>query len=140
MGLSQTAEWEEWAARYARIALGAAFLSAVAGRFGLWGGHLNWDNFARFIERTRELNAFMPASTMPLLAWAWLFTLPGLLLTALGVPSSRKGAGYASIPGPVVLLLVAMYCGIPAAIETNRIAAEIFGQVTPTAAGSAING
>jgi 4-carboxymuconolactone decarboxylase len=32
-----------------------------------------------------------------------------------------------------VLLLVAMYCGIPAAIETNRIAAEIFGKdsVTP---------
>jgi len=27
-----------------------------------------------------------------------------------------------------VLLLIAMYCGIPAAIETNRIAAEIFGQ------------
>jgi 4-carboxymuconolactone decarboxylase len=26
-----------------------------------------------------------------------------------------------------VLLLVAMYCGIPSAIETNRIAAEIFG-------------
>ena len=26
-----------------------------------------------------------------------------------------------------VLLLVAMYCGIPAAIETHRIAAEIFG-------------
>jgi len=25
-----------------------------------------------------------------------------------------------------VLLLIAMYCGIPAAIETNRIAAEIF--------------
>ena len=26
-----------------------------------------------------------------------------------------------------VLLLVAMYCGVPAAIETNRIASEIFG-------------
>jgi 4-carboxymuconolactone decarboxylase len=26
-----------------------------------------------------------------------------------------------------VLLLVAMYCGIPSAIETNRIAAEVFG-------------
>jgi 4-carboxymuconolactone decarboxylase len=26
------------------------------------------------------------------------------------------------------LLLVAMYCGVPAAIETNRIAAEIFGE------------
>jgi 4-carboxymuconolactone decarboxylase len=29
-----------------------------------------------------------------------------------------------------VLLLVAMYCGIPAAIETNQIAAEIFGSST----------
>ena len=27
-----------------------------------------------------------------------------------------------------VLLLVAMYCGIPASIEPNRIAAEIFGK------------
>ena len=31
-----------------------------------------------------------------------------------------------------VLLLVAMYCGVPAAIEPNAIAAEIFGEV-PTA-------
>ena len=27
-----------------------------------------------------------------------------------------------------VLLLVAMYCGIPAAIETSKIAAEVFGE------------
>jgi 4-carboxymuconolactone decarboxylase len=33
-----------------------------------------------------------------------------------------------------LLLLVAMYCGIPAAIETNRIAAEIFGE-TPSSTG-----
>jgi 4-carboxymuconolactone decarboxylase len=30
-----------------------------------------------------------------------------------------------------VLLLVAMYCGIPAAIEPNQIAAEIFGKDAP---------
>jgi 4-carboxymuconolactone decarboxylase len=29
-----------------------------------------------------------------------------------------------------VLLLVAMYCGVPAAIETTRIAAEIFGEAS----------
>ena len=29
-----------------------------------------------------------------------------------------------------VLLLVAMYCGVPAAIETTRIAAEIFGDTS----------
>ena len=32
-----------------------------------------------------------------------------------------------------VLLLVAMYCGVPAAIETNRIAAEIFDGAPDTA-------
>ena len=48
------------------------------------------------------------ARMMGLLAWAWLFTLPGLVLTALGVPAGRRYAGYASIPGPLVLLLVAV--------------------------------
>jgi 4-carboxymuconolactone decarboxylase len=33
-----------------------------------------------------------------------------------------------------LLLLVAMYCGIPAAIEPNRIAAEIFDE-TPSSTG-----
>jgi 4-carboxymuconolactone decarboxylase len=36
-----------------------------------------------------------------------------------------------------VLLLVAMYCGVPAAIETNRIAAEIFGEALDPADGPA---
>jgi len=36
-----------------------------------------------------------------------------------------------------VLLLVAMYCGVPAAIETNRIAAEIFGEAPDPAPGPA---
>jgi 4-carboxymuconolactone decarboxylase len=33
-----------------------------------------------------------------------------------------------------LLLLVAMYCGIPAAIETNQIAAEIFGKAPASGA------
>src|SRR5437588_12061915 len=39
-----------------------------------------------------------------------------------------------------VLLLVAMYCGVPAAIETTRIAAEIFSETpaNPTASESAM--
>jgi 4-carboxymuconolactone decarboxylase len=36
-----------------------------------------------------------------------------------------------------VLLLVAMYCGVPAAIETTRIAAEIFGETSEPAADAA---
>jgi NADH-quinone oxidoreductase subunit L len=45
---------------------------------------------------------------MPILAWAWVLTLPGLVLTSLGVPPGQKRAGYASIPGPFVLLVLAV--------------------------------
>jgi NADH-quinone oxidoreductase subunit L len=45
---------------------------------------------------------------MALLAWSWLFTLPGLVLTGLGIPKTQKGAGYASLAGPFVLLVVSV--------------------------------
>src|SRR5437870_1328267 len=45
---------------------------------------------------------------MGVLAWAWIFTLPGLVLTAFGVPGNRRSAGYASLPGPLVMLVVAV--------------------------------
>jgi len=55
---------------YARIALGAAFLSAVADRLGLWGKYGAWGNFAKFTEYTGQVNSFMPAFMIPFLAWA----------------------------------------------------------------------
>ena len=56
---------------YARLALGAAFLSSVADRFGLWGERTNsWKNFADFERYTARVNSFMPAATIPFLAWA----------------------------------------------------------------------
>jgi putative oxidoreductase len=61
---------EPWAIRYARVAIGAAFLSAVAGRFGLWSGHVRWESFGRFMQRTAELNGYAPEPLVPILAWA----------------------------------------------------------------------
>lgn len=59
-----------WPERYASLALGAAFLSAVASRFGLWAGR-PWDTaFTGFIAYTAEVNAFMPAWSIPFLAWS----------------------------------------------------------------------
>ncbi len=55
---------------YARIALGAAFLSAVADRFGLWGKYGGWGNFANFTHYTAQVNSFMPVFMIPFLAWA----------------------------------------------------------------------
>jgi putative oxidoreductase len=55
---------------YARFALGAAFLSAVASRFGLWTGHPGMSKFPEFIAYTAEVNSFLPAPIIPFLAWA----------------------------------------------------------------------
>jgi uncharacterized membrane protein YphA (DoxX/SURF4 family) len=60
----------EW---YARLALGAAFLSSVADRFGLWGArgkpNVDWGDLAHFTRYVGMVNSFMPARTIPVLAW-----------------------------------------------------------------------
>jgi putative oxidoreductase len=61
---------ERWAMLYARLALATAFLSAVAGRFGIWDRSVDWAHFERFMRRTAEVNSFMPTFTIPFLAWA----------------------------------------------------------------------
>jgi len=62
--------WEKVSVLYARIAVGSAFLSAVAGRFGLWHGTIDWRHFSNFLEYAREVLAFMPTASVPYLAWA----------------------------------------------------------------------
>src|SRR5580693_6207367 len=68
--VARTVSAERLAILYARIALGAAFLSAVADRFGLWGKYGGWGNFANFMTYTAQVNSFMPAFAIPYLAWA----------------------------------------------------------------------
>src|SRR5258708_6326669 len=62
--------WERMGVFYARVALGCAFLSAVADRFGLWGKYGGWGNFANFTRYTAQVNSFMPAFIIPFLAQA----------------------------------------------------------------------
>jgi uncharacterized membrane protein YphA (DoxX/SURF4 family) len=55
---------------YARVALGAAFLSGIASRFGWYGKGVGYGNFANFVRYTARVNSFMPAATIPFLAWS----------------------------------------------------------------------
>jgi putative oxidoreductase len=56
---------------YARIALGIGFLSGIADRFGLWRGrNVGYGNFDGFVSYTAKVNSFMPAFSIPFLAWA----------------------------------------------------------------------
>ncbi|HEY4379601.1 MAG TPA: DoxX protein [Acidobacteriaceae bacterium] len=78
----------EIARLFARLALGASFLSAVADRFGFWGPYggknASWGDFAHFVKYTGEVTSIFPSSwTMPF-AWGATVaeTLFGILLIA----------------------------------------------------------
>ena len=72
--VQSTKIWTEIARLFARLALGASFLSAVADRFGLWGPYgaknVAWGNFANFVEYTRSVTVLFPSSLTESLAWA----------------------------------------------------------------------
>ena len=73
---------------FARFALGASFLSAVADRFGLWGPYgaknVSWGNFAHFVEYTGAVTSLFPSSLTVSFARAATVaeTLFGILLIA----------------------------------------------------------
>jgi uncharacterized membrane protein YphA (DoxX/SURF4 family) len=73
---------------FARFALGASFVSAVADRFGLWGPYgaknVSWGNFAHFVKYTGAVTSLFPGSSTVSYAWAATVaeTLFGILLIA----------------------------------------------------------
>ena len=83
---TRTTDWGRAGILYARVALGAAFLSAVASRFGLWNKTLDLKHFANFIEYAAEVNSFLPRSVIPCVAVAatiWETSLGILLILGL---------------------------------------------------------
>ena len=68
--MMESSRWERWGILYLRIALGAAFLSGIADRFGLYGKNVGYGNFDGFMRYTAQVNSFMPAFSIPFLAWA----------------------------------------------------------------------
>lgn len=123
MNVDKTAV-ERWAVRYARVAIGAAFLSAVAGRFGLWTGEFQWENFGRFIERTAELNGYAPAALVPVLAWGAtvLETTFGVALV-LGLATRWVAFGSAVLLAWFATAMV-VYTGIKAPLDYSVFSAS----------------
>lgn len=62
-----------WASMAARLALAAAFLSAVADRFGLWGppgsAGVAWGSIENYESYVGLLSWFAPAALVPVLGW-----------------------------------------------------------------------
>ena len=72
--------WDRAGILYARVALAAAFLSAVASRFGLWDRTLDLEHFAKFVSYAGEVNSFLPRAVIPYVA-----VLATVCETSLGI-------------------------------------------------------
>ena len=94
----------EYTTIYLRLALGAAYLSSVASRFGWWGQGVGWGNFQNFLAYTAKLNPFLPLSLIPAVGWIVTFAEIALAVSLLAGFRLRETA----ILSGVLLILFAM--------------------------------
>lgn len=63
---------QHWSRVMVRVALGVAFLSAVADRFGLYGppgtNGVGWGDWSQFVAYAGTLNWFLPGTLVPFVA------------------------------------------------------------------------
>jgi uncharacterized membrane protein YphA (DoxX/SURF4 family) len=132
---------ERAAPAYARIALGAAFLSGIASRFGLWGEGVGYGDFAHFMEYTAQVNSFMPAATIPFLAWAATAAELGLgiLLVAGLWPRlvAFASAGLLFLFGAAMAVSFGIKEPLDYSVFSASAAALLLARVTPAPSGAA---
>src|SRR5258708_23285237 len=90
---------------FARFALGASFLSAVADRFGLWGPHgakhVSWGDFAHFVQYTGAGMSLFPSSLTVSFACATTTAQPlfGLsLISGFNIPMASLLSALLLVP------------------------------------------
>ena len=86
---------------FLRLALSVSFLSAVADRFGWWGGPgspgVSWGNWQNFVAYSNSVNGFLPTSLGNVLAVAATtleVLLPVLLLIGYKTRIAAIGSGF----------------------------------------------
>lgn len=116
---------------FARLALAAGFLSAVADRFGIWGAagatNVAWGDFASFTAYAGKINPWAPPGLVPLLGWTATVAEVGLgilLLVGLKTRLAALGSG-------LLLLLFALGMtagtGVKTALDASVFAASALG-------------
>jgi uncharacterized membrane protein YphA (DoxX/SURF4 family) len=121
---------------FARLALAAGFLSAVADRFGIWGppggAGVAWGDFAPFTEYAAKINPWAPSALMP--AIAWTATLAEIALALLLIAGYRTR--WAAFGSGVLLLAFALGMtagtGIKSALDASVLAASAAGFLLST--------
>lgn len=133
----------EW---FLRLSLAAAFLSAVADRFGLWGppgaANVAWGTWPAFIDYVGTLNWFAPVWLHP--ALGWIATIAEVVI-ACGLLAGWKLRCFAAASGVLLMgfaLTMALARGIKAPLDfsvfTAAAASFLLAVVTRTGVRSTL--
>ena len=118
---------------YLRLALGLAFLSAVADRFGLWGPagshNVAWGDFAPFTQYTAKVNSWAPPALVPMLAWTATVAETILGVALLGGVYTRLAALSSGVLLSLFAIGMSIGTGVKSALDASvfSAAAGAFG-------------
>jgi uncharacterized membrane protein YphA (DoxX/SURF4 family) len=125
-------KWQQVCAWLLRVGLAAAFLSAVADRFGLWGQPgsrgVSWGDMAHFYDYTAEVNAFLPSTLIPAVAWLATIAETGLGFALLSGVCRRPVALATGVLLTLFALAMSISLGVKSALDYS----------VPTAAAAAL--
>ncbi len=114
-------------ALFLRLALSAAFLSAVADRFGLWGppgsAGVAWGDFSRFLDYTGTLNPWAPDALVAWLGWIATGAETVLGLALLAGIRTRWAAGASGVLLVLFGLGMTTGTGVKSALDASVFSA-----------------
>ena len=122
-----------------RIALAAAFLSAVADRFGIWGAKgthgVSWGDWSHFVAYTGKLLWFLPSALVNPAAWVATIAEAGLAIALLTGLRSRIVALASAALLASFALTMTVALGIKAPLDysvfTAAAAALLLAAISP---------
>ena len=122
-----------------RIALAAAFLSAVADRFGIWGANgthgVSWGDWSHFVAYTGKLLWFLPSALVNPAAWVATIAEAGLAIALLTGLRSRIVALASAALLASFALTMTVALGIKAPLDysvfTAAAAALLLAAISP---------
>jgi uncharacterized membrane protein YphA (DoxX/SURF4 family) len=133
-----TQRWSPYITVFLRWALGATFLTAVTDRFGVWGApgtpNVSWGDFAHFLRYAAQVNAFLPPTLIPLVAWlaTVLEMLLGLTLM-VGVQTRLAALASGGLLGLFALAMTASM-GVKSALNYSVFSASAGALLLATSA------
>lgn len=110
---------------FLRLSLGAAFLSAVADRFGYWPTELSaWGDWATFVDYTAQLNQWAPDFLIPTLAFTATLAEIILAITLIIGFKTKWSAILSGILLLIFALSMTMYLGIKTVFDFSVLSAS----------------